>query len=449
MSSTILLNDVVSFCQTHVRMAPLINAGGVPNEPALSICNDTLQSLLSSPYDWKFNKGAILPFTTIPYQQDYVLSGCRMDVTAGFVNVCSVHLNSVISANGPGLTQSGNTVTALFSDFAPNGTFGLNGPPGSQPVTTGSSIPTPGQFVTITGALQQAYNVTKAVITGQIIGANGGVEGITFNIATTGLAIDGGQGIGDLNWVSHCTLQDYMNTATVRPVHDIEVVSTLYIESIIQPPFKVCMLLENVPTVTPVVLTDLNGSNWILGVTPTGFITASQTNLIGTAFYALNDSVTATTWKLSINIFGGLVTTSTTFSPNPPKILYVSANTPIIISNGILETIGSPTGQSFGTTLVFRFWPVPSTQIWQAYIFYQLKAPVKTSLQNTWAPWPDNLAYALRSAVLYAAFNWYEDPRAPTQYAKAQADILKALDIKDQEARSESYFPDVSIMRGG
>jgi hypothetical protein len=449
MSSTISLFQVIQWAQVHIRMSPLIGAGGVVNEPALSICNDTLQTLLSSPYDWKFNKGAILPFTTIPYQQDYVLSGCQMTVKSGTTNVCTVHLNSAISANGPGLSQSGNVVTALFSDFAPNGTFGLNGPPGSQPVTSGTSIPTPGQTVTIVGALQSAYNVTNAVITGQVIGTNGGVLGVTFNVATTGLANDGGQGIGDLNWVSHCTLQDYMNTATVRPLHDIEVVSTLYLESIIQPPFKVCMLLENTPTAVPVILNDPVGNFWLLGVTTSGQITITETNIVGSPFYLLNDAVVAnSTWKLSVNALGQLVTTSTTYSPNP-QILFVSANNPIIISSGILETIGSPLGQSFGTTLTFRFWPVPSTQIWQAFIFYQLKAPILTSLSQTWAPWPDNLGYALRSNALAAVYQFFEDPRYPTAFAKAQADTLRCLDLKDQELRSESYFPDLPLLRGG
>jgi hypothetical protein len=239
-----------------------------------------------------------------------------------------------------------------------------------------------------------------------------------------------------------------MNTGTVKPVHDIEVVSSLYIESIIQPPFKVCMLLENVPATTAVVLTDPNGNNWLLGVNPAGQIIITQTNIVGTAFYLLNDSATATTWKLSVNAAQNLVTTSTTFSSNP-QILYVAANTPIIIANGILETIGSPIGQAFGATLTFRFWPVPSSQIWQAFIFYQQKAPIKTSLQNTWYPWPDNLAYVLRSGVLAAALNWFEDPRFPTLQAKHEQNLLRCLDIKDQEARSESYFPDVSILRGG
>ena len=430
-------------------MSPLIGAGGVPNEPALSICNDVLQTLLSSPYDWKFNKGSILPFTTIPYQQDYVLSGCQMLVqTAGSppTNVCTVHLNALNSANGPGLTQSGTTVTATFSDFAPNGTFGLNGPPGSTPVTSGTSIPVPGNVVTIRGAAQSAYNVTQAVITQQVFGANGGVQGVKFNIVTTGLLNDGGQGIGDLNWVSHCTLQDYMNTATVRPLHDIEVVSTLYQESIIQPPFKVCMLLENTPQTQTVVLND-GVNNWLLGVTGSGAITITETNLVGTPFFLMNDSVTGGTWKISV-ANDALVTTSTTASVNS-SILFASPNFAIILANGILETLGSQTGQSFGTTLTFRFWPVPSTQIWQAFLFYQMKAPILTSLSQTWYPWPDNLGYALRSNALAAVYQFFEDPRYPTAFAKAQADTLRCLDIKDQEGRVESYFPDLPLLRGG
>jgi hypothetical protein len=451
MSSTILLNDTVSFVQTHVRMAPLIGAGGVVNEPALSICNDTLQLLLSSPYDWKFNKAAILPFTTIPYQQDYLLSGCQMSISTNNSPpspVCIVHLNAVNSVNGAGLTESGTTVTASFTDFAPNGTFGLNGPPGSAPVTSGTSIPQVGNLVTIVGASQSPYNVTNAVITALVTSPSGAINGVKFTIATSGLSPDGGQGIGDLNWVSHCTLQDYMNTSTVKPVHDIEVVASLYPESIIQPPFKVCMQLENSPTVVSIILTDPNANNWQLGVNSFGQVIISSTNLAGIPSYPINDSSGAT-WLLTVNAQGQLVTTATSTSVNP-TILYVSPNYGIQITTaGILMTLGAGTGSTFGTTLLFRFWPIPSSQIWNAFIFYQQKAPIKTSLASTWAPWPDNLGYVLRSGVLSAALQWYEDPRAPMAEAKHQQNVLKALDIKDQEARAESYFPDLPLLRGG
>jgi hypothetical protein len=59
------------------------------------------------------------------------------------------------------------------------------------------------------------------------------------------------------------------------------------------------------------------------------------------------------------------------------------------------------------------------------------------------------LGYALRSNALAAVYQFFEDPRYPTAFAKAQADTLRCLDLKDQELRSESYFPDLPLLRGG
>lgn len=354
MASTITLLSIIDYAKTFIRMAPLTGAGGVANEPGLSLCNDVLQSLLSAPYDWKFNKFAIPTFTTIPYQQDYRITGCQMNIITSQnppSPVCIVHLNTTLSANGPGLSQSGNLVTALFSDFAPNGTFGLNGPPGSTPVTTGTSIPAAGNLVTIKGALQSGYNVTNAVITNVTKSPNGGITGVQFTIIPTGLANDGGQGIGNVNWVTSAQLQDYMNTATIRPITQIEVVSGLPLESVIQPPYQVCLQIEE-------------------------------------------------------------------------------------ISNNV-------------TTLLFRFRGVPSTQIWNTFIFYQGKAPIKSRLLDNWSPWPDELGYVLRSGIKSKAYEFFEDPRQPMAEQKWQFDLGKALDIKDQEARSEQFFPSRSIMLGG
>ena len=354
MSSTITLLTIVQLTQTHIRMSPLIGAGGIQNEPGLSMCNDTLQRVLSSPYDWKFNKFAIPTFTTIPYQQDYRLSGCQMSITTNAsppVPVCIVHLNSVASTNGPGLSESGSTVTANFIDFAPNGTFGLSGPPGSTPVTTGTSIPQIGNLVTITGALQSGYNVTSAVITGLVYAPNGGITGVTFTVAPTGLTNDGGQGIANVSWVSSILLQDYMNTATVRPIYPIEVVSSLQLESIIQVPFRACIQLE----------------------------------------------------------------------------------------------------QTFGniTTLLYRVYPLPSSQIWNVFTFYQGKAPIKNSLQDTWYPFPDHLTYVLRSGLKASAYAFFEDPRAPMAMQQWQVDLAAALDIVGQESPSFGFSPDLPILRGG
>jgi hypothetical protein len=99
--------------------------------------------------------------------------------------------------------------------------------------------------------------------------------------------------------------------------------------------------------------------------------------------------------------------------------------------------------------LMFRFWPVPSSQVWRALLFFQLKAPLKTSLDDTWTPWPDDLGYVLRSGVYAKGLDHGEDPRAPMADQKWQMDIARALGIRQQEWRHEAFFPDLPVMRGG
>lgn len=339
MPSNITLRSVIDYNRTRSRMVQLINVGGIPNQPALDICNDVLQTLLSAPNNWKFNKGSIPPFTTIQNQQDYTIAGATMAITAANgTPKAIVALNSALSTV-PGLTETGTTVTATFSDFAPLGTQGQGGV---------NNI-VPGDLATITGAGQAGYNLTNTPLTGVP-----SINSVTYT-AVAALTPDGGQGINNQGWIEHCTLQDFLSSANVKPVHDIEVVSSLPNESIIQPPFKIAMQVETVQQ-------------------------------------AANQSV---------------------------------------------------------VQLLMRLWPVPSSQVWNVLTFYQLKPPVKISLDSTWSPWPDELGYVLRSGVYAKALDHAEDPRAPMADSKWQQDTLRALDIRQQEQRHESFFPDLPIMRGG
>jgi len=332
MPSTISLLSVVQTVQTSKGMKPLVGVGGIANQPALDICNDTLQQLLSAPYAWRFNKNAIGVFTTIPYQQDYIVSGCNI-VSLGKY---ALMVNAQTSTNGAGLTEAGTTVTATFNDFAPTGW------------PAGITQPRVGDTITVSGALQAGYNITT------VITAVPTTTSLQYT-AVGGLAADGGQGINNINWMEHVTLQDFQSTATVIPVHDAEIAAALPMESIIQPPIK---------------------------------------------------------WSYHKDNFSGVIPTQ----------------------------IDAPT---------FRSWPVPSSQIWGVYLFYQARAPLLTDLNGQWTPWPDDLGYVLRAYVKAAALDWWEDPRAANSYIIAQQMILKALGSKDQELRHESMFPDLPILRGG
>jgi hypothetical protein len=333
MPSTITLNSVIQTVQTAKGMKPLTGVGGIVNQPGLDICNDTLQQLLSAPYAWRFNKNAIGVFTTIPYQQDYVVSGCNI-VSLGKY---ALMVNAQTSTNGAGLTEVGTTVTATFNDFAPNGW------------PAGITQPRVGDTITVAGALQAGYNITATIT------AVPTTTSLQYVALVGGLTADGGQGINNINWMEHVTLQDFQSSATVIPVHDAEIAAALPMESIIQPPIK---------------------------------------------------------WSYHKDNFSGAI-------PNQ---------------------IDAPT---------FRSWPVPSSQIWGVYLFYQARAPLLTDLNGQWTPWPDDLGYVLRAYVKAAALDWWEDPRAANSYIIAQQMILKALGSKDQELRHESMFPDLPILRGG
>lgn len=335
MPSTRTLQSIVDVVQTAKGMKPLVGVGGIINQPALELCNNTLQELLSSPYNWRFNKNSILPFTTIANQQDYLLSGCNASVKQRYI----VHLNAQTSLNGAGLTEAGTVVTATFNDFAPNGF-----PAGLQPNV--------GDVVTVAGANDPKYNITATIT------ATPTPTSFQYTAAGGAQSPDGGQGIPGINWLEHVSMQDWQSSASVQPVHDAEIASGLFLESIIQPPIKWAFQIENL-------------------------------------FPALGVGL--------------------------PNIVVPTA----------------------------RAWPVPSSQVWAIFLFFQAKAPVITSLNSTWAPWPDDLSYVLVSMLKARALDWWEDPRFPSSYTIAQQMLLKALASKDQEQRHESMFPDLPILRGG
>lgn len=343
MPSLMSLRSVIDFTRTRVRMVQLVHVGGIPNQPGLNICNDVLQTLLSAPNNWKFNKAEIPSFTTIPNQQDYWMSGATATVRGHMrprITKAIVALNSALG-DPPGLLQSGNIVLASFDRFAPNGVQGKGT----------SQMPPPFRReddVEIRGAGNDAYNGRHRI-------TDSGRTWFTYEICQSGLPPDGGQGINKIGWIEHANLEDWFSTAWVKPSRDIEVVSSLSVESIIQPPFKVCLQFENI----------------------------------------------------------------------------------------------QQCGRKAISELLIRFWPTPSSQIWRALIYYQLKAPIKEDLDENWAPWPDELAYVLHSGVYAKALDHGEDPRAVSADQKWQLDIQKALGIKQQELRHEAFFPDLPTMRGG
>ncbi|KKK54562.1 hypothetical protein LCGC14_3083470 [marine sediment metagenome] len=100
------------------------------------------------------------------------------------------------------------------------------------------------------------------------------------------------------------------------------------------------------------------------------------------------------------------------------------------------------------TTTTLRFWKVPSTVVWRAYVVYQKKAVIKTALTANWSPIPDDLAWVYQQGFLAMAYKMADDTRAETEYRKFLRDIGRATAKDEAELQHEGFFPATPIMRG-
>ncbi len=193
MAFNITLQNVANFCSTHADLLPLSGIGGFTNEPFLSIANDAISDLLSSPNDWKFNRREMPMLVTCPNKQDYLFAGavafslgstCQgwaiglasasaVTVAAGVVTVTflehhrfavgdTIYLNNLVAATGS--TALASSYNSVFTDT------------GAATSWTGGYVIT---GITLTG-------VTFAAVAGQVNGDVLGAPGILdFSFATS------------------------------------------------------------------------------------------------------------------------------------------------------------------------------------------------------------------------------------------------------------------------
>ena len=88
-NTTITLQSVVNFASTHGDLLPLAGVGGYTDEPALSLCNDTISDLTAQPNDWKFNRVEMPRLFSCPNKQDQLFAGACI-FTLGYATVGSV-----------------------------------------------------------------------------------------------------------------------------------------------------------------------------------------------------------------------------------------------------------------------------------------------------------------------------------------------------------------------
>ena len=89
-NSTCQLKAIVDDASTLGDVAPALATGGYSDNPAISIANTVMKSMLlggsrAQPFNWKWNRFLVPPFYTISFQQDYFIPGL---VQLGWLENC-------------------------------------------------------------------------------------------------------------------------------------------------------------------------------------------------------------------------------------------------------------------------------------------------------------------------------------------------------------------------
>lgn len=133
--------------------------------------------------------------------------------------------------------------------------------------------------------------------------------------------------------------------------------------------------------------------------------------------------------------------------PQPTDILYVVKGLQKSNVLGPPEKLGKRAESDSGVTI--RLWPVPPIETqWSIQFTYQRKAPIKQGLQETWGPFPDELAYVYNQGFLAMAYKQADDPRYVQEYAKFQVLMRQALGIEDMEGEGNGLYPSYELMMG-
>lgn len=224
-NSTEQLQTTTNLVRTHVDLMPLAGVGGYAQEPALSLCNDTLQELLAYPYAWKFNRQEMSMLVTYPNRQDYLFAGAVAFTLGSNSRGAGIGLASASAITETSFTVSvttlephgfsvgntvymtGNTVSSYNSSFAQD--ENTSNWTGGWAILT---IPTPTSF--------------------------------TFTHATSGLAVSGAPGITDFGWAESATLVEMNNFSSPQNIKVIRAVTELQPTWRAYNPEKVCVLKD-------------------------------------------------------------------------------------------------------------------------------------------------------------------------------------------------------------
>ena len=231
-NSNITLQQVVNLAATHVDLMPLAGVGGYTNEPALSLCNDTLQELLTSPLAWKFNRVEMPPFMTSAGKQDYLIAGATAFTLGSRSAGAAIALASANAITVTAGTVTVNTlephalavgdIVYMFGNVATTGTSSVYNSIFTQTITAGSLYSGGWVILSVTST-----SFTFAATTGQ---NNGDVAGAP--------------GIFNFGWLSDGTMFELNSTSYPQNHRHLNAVRDLQLQSYSDYPTEVSVVQD-------------------------------------------------------------------------------------------------------------------------------------------------------------------------------------------------------------
>jgi hypothetical protein len=262
-------------------------------------------------------------------------------------------------------------------------------------------------------------------------------------LVTTGTANVGGGGVGvDLALNNGITQSGSTVTVNCLQRHNFTAGQTVYFNNVVDQSGALVSALNAVLTVD---------TNAVTAIWSGGFTITAVT---ATTFQFTLAAPISTCGAPGINDFGwleaaALTDFSNTAVPQPTG--------PIEAADRITPTslVGEPAKvaayKDLGTgVMVFRVDPAAGTYNMAVNLTYQARARVLVNPQDKWSPWPDNLAYVLRSGFKAYAYDLSDrsESEKMRQMQKFMMDAQSAKEYEDSEESNLGFAPRTPLMRG-
>jgi hypothetical protein len=224
--STITCQNILDYARAFTFLKPLLNIGGISNEPGMSICNDTLAMCLAKPFAFKFNRKEAPFFVTQGFIQNYLFAGA-----------CAFTLNPVVQSGGQSSLGGGGVGIDLASNGAVTQSGFVTTVQCLQPhnFTLGQTIYMNG-VTDVNGNLVPGYNsvFTQNTVALSSTWSNGWVltafptpTSFQFVSNVSGLAAGGSPGITDFGWLTDVSITDINNSGVPQPTGPIRAVDRI------------------------------------------------------------------------------------------------------------------------------------------------------------------------------------------------------------------------------